>query len=84
MIAKIAQFQDTSNAKQDITDREIWQRAIDMLNEIHEVMGISLVYKVKMERLVVDKIAEKHMKKLRDDMLETPNHYSMTDNIIHG
>ena len=56
-----------------ITDREIWQRAIDMLNEIHECMGIKLVYQMRMERLAVDKIVEKHMKKLRDDIKE--QHY---------
>ena len=41
-----------------------------MLNEIHERMGIEMVYRVKMERLAVDKIAEKHFKKLHDDILK--------------
>lgn len=36
--------------------------AIDMLNEMHERMGFELVYKLKMERLAVDKIATKHIK----------------------
>jgi len=33
-----------------IDDRDVWRRAIDMLNEIHETMGIDDVIKAKMER----------------------------------
>ena len=53
-------------SNQTMEDREIWQRAMDMLNEIHETMGIDDVIKAKMERLAVDKIVQKHLLKLRD------------------
>jgi len=52
-----------------LSDRDIWQRAIDMLNEIHERMGIDMVIQAKMERLAVDNIAQKHFKRLQDDLL---------------
>lgn len=34
-----------------------------MLNEIHLKMGYDLVYKLKLERLTVDKIAQAHITK---------------------
>lgn len=37
------------------------QAAMDMLNEIHTRMGVPLVYQLKLERLSVDKIAERHL-----------------------
>ena len=44
-------------------DNSAHRAAIDMLNEIHQRMGTELVYKLKLERLAVDKIAEKHIAK---------------------
>ena len=41
--------------------REDYKAAIAMLNEMHQRMGFELVYKLKMERLAVDRIAEKHI-----------------------
>ena len=53
----------------ELTEREIWRRAMDMLNEIHQRMGVELVYQLKLERLAVDVIAQKHLQKLHDDLL---------------
>ena len=49
-----------------MTEYGIHQCAIAMLNEIHQRMGVPMVYQLKLERLAVDKIAEKHMKSLWD------------------
>jgi hypothetical protein len=45
----------------DHPDFDAHQAAMNMLNEIHQRMGIELVYQLKLERLAVDKIAEKHL-----------------------
>lgn len=46
-----------------VTERDLWRAAIDMLNEMHERMGFEMVYRIKLERLAVDKIAQKHIAK---------------------
>lgn len=48
--------------------------AIDMLNEMHERMGFELVYKLKMERLAVDKIAAKHIQAAYERGLNQAEH----------
>jgi hypothetical protein len=45
---------------------EARRKALDMLNEIHRRMGTELAYQARMERLLVDKIAEQHFQDALD------------------
>lgn len=60
-----------------MTERELWQAAIDMLNEIHLRMGTELVYKLKLERLAVDKIAQAHITKAYQQGLDDGYEYAI-------
>jgi hypothetical protein len=42
-------------------DAYAWNRAINMMNEIHQRMGLTWVYQMRLERLAVDNIAQKHI-----------------------
>lgn len=53
-----------------MTEYGIHNAAMAMLNEIHRVMGTPMVYQLKLEKLAVDKIAEKHMKSLWDGAID--------------
>ena len=56
--------------RENMTEYGIHNAAMAMLNEIHRAIGIPLVYQLKLERLSVDKIAEKHMKALWDSAID--------------
>lgn len=47
-------------------EQTAWSTAIGMLNEIHQRMGLTWVYQMKLERIAVDNIATKHIQAYGD------------------